>query len=178
MHTPHILLVDDDTALLQALPHMIALRLHGVQVDTADSAEDALRQIRLQDYDAIVTDITMPGMDGLELLAHIQESRPEIPTILITGQVDPRFLIKAMEQGAYDFIHKPIDRVSLVVTLHRAIQTRQLRRQIQEQQQLLISYTHLLAQLGEQNPDESSAIGSLVASGKHPSPFHPPAWLV
>lgn len=178
MHTPHILLVDDDTALLQALPHMVALRLHGVQVDTTDSAREALQRIWLKDYDAIISDIAMPGMSGLELLAHIQEVRPEIPTILITGQVDPSFLLKAMEQGAYDFLHKPIDRASLAITLHRAIQTRQLRRKVQEQQQLLRSYTHLLTQLEEQSPDESSATGSLAASGNHSSPFQPPAWLV
>ena len=78
METPHILLVDDDIALLEALPHMIALRIHGVQVDTSDSSHKALDQIQKHDYDAIVSDIKMPGMDGLELLAKIQELRPEI----------------------------------------------------------------------------------------------------
>jgi CheY-like chemotaxis protein len=71
--SPHILLVDDDAALLQALPHMIALRIHGVTVDTSDSAPGALEQIQDHDYDAIVSDIKMPGMDGLELLAKLQE---------------------------------------------------------------------------------------------------------
>src|SRR5438270_912849 len=75
MDTPHILLVDDDVALLQALPHMVALRFHGVQVDISDSAPGALDQIQEHDYDAIVSDIKMPGMDGLELLSKIQELR-------------------------------------------------------------------------------------------------------
>jgi CheY-like chemotaxis protein len=79
MDSPHILLVDDDTALLQALPHMVALRIHGVQVDTSDSAPEALELIQEHDYDVIVSDIKMPGMDGLDLLEKIQELRHIVP---------------------------------------------------------------------------------------------------
>src|ERR1700694_4360243 len=134
MNTPHILLVDDDLALLQALPHMVALRIHGGNVDTVDSAQEAIEQIQQYDYDAIVSDIKMPGMDGLELLATIQMLRPETPTLLITGHSDQDLVTQALRGGAYDFIQKPIDRVYFVAALHRAIQTHQLREQIQEQQ--------------------------------------------
>src|SRR2546428_8819170 len=129
MNSPRILLVDDDTALLQALPHMVALRIHGVQVDTSDSATGALEQIQERDYDAIVSDIKMPEMDGLELLTKIQELRPEVPTLLITGNADQAFFIQALRGGAYDFIQKQIDRVYFVAALHRAINVRTCRRQ-------------------------------------------------
>ena len=138
---------DDDAALLQALPHTVALRIHGVQVDTADSAQGALELLEEQDYDAIVTDIKMPGMDGLELLARIQERCPEIPTLLITGHAEQALITRALRGGAYDFIQKPIDRVSFVAALHRAIQTRQLRRQVHEQQQALAQHAQSLEHL-------------------------------
>jgi len=148
MDTPHILLVDDDTALLEALPHMVALRINGVLVDAADSALKALDQIQKHDYDAIVSDIKMPGMDGLELLAKIQELKPETPTLLITGHADQELVTQALRGGAYDFIQKPIDRVYFVAALHRAIQAHQLRRQVREQQvvleQLVEERTHEL----------------------------------
>src|ERR1700737_4755144 len=150
MNTPHILLVDDDLALLQALPHMVALRIHGVKVDTVDSAQEAIEQIQQYDYDAIVSDVKMPGMDGLELLATIQMLRPETPTLLITGHSDQALITQALRAGAYDFIQKPIDRVYLVSALHRAIQTRQLRRQIREQQHALQQHAQLLEQMVEQ----------------------------
>src|SRR6266699_5173308 len=76
MHPPHILIVDDDPALLQALPQTVSLRLPQAPVDTSDSAHRALELIRAQDYDTIVSDIKMPGMDGLELLTKVHELRP------------------------------------------------------------------------------------------------------
>ena len=154
MSSPQVLLVDDDVALLQALPHMVALRIHGVTVDTADSAQKALEQIQAQEYDAIVSDIKMPGMDGLELLAKIQELRPDIPVMLITGHADQVLITQALRNGAYDFIQKPIDRVYFVAALHRAIQARQLRRQVQEQHQALEEYAHSLEQLVEKRSRE------------------------
>jgi signal transduction histidine kinase len=131
-NAPQILIVDDDTALLQALPRMISLRIVGVGVDTSESAQAALEQIQEHDYDVIVSDIKMPGMDGLELLAKIQELRPDTPTLLITGHGEHNLAIRALRGGAYDYIQKPIDRDDFVASLHRAIQTRQLRRQVKD----------------------------------------------
>ena len=164
MNTPHILLVDDDIALLQALPHMVALRIHGVQVDTSDTASQALEMIHEHDYDTIVTDIKMPGMDGLELLAKIQELRPEIPTLLITGHADQSLITQALRYGAYDFIEKPIDRVYFVAALHRAISARQLRRQVQEQQQALELHAQTLEQLVMRRTQELLVANELIDS--------------
>jgi signal transduction histidine kinase len=134
---PQILLVDDDAALLQALPQALSLRISNLQVDTCDSAFEALEQIRGHDYDAIVSDIKMPGMDGLALLEKIQELRPETPTLLITGHGEHYLAIQALRGGAYDFIQKPIDRDYVVAALHRAIQMHHLRRQVREHQRAL-----------------------------------------
>ncbi|MDQ2887290.1 MAG: hybrid sensor histidine kinase/response regulator [Chloroflexota bacterium] len=126
----NILIVDDDQALLQALPQMLYLRMKGVQVDTADSALPALDRIQEHDYDAIVSDIKMPGMDGLELLTRIHELRPDAPVLLITGHGEHDLAIRALRGGAYDYILKPIDRDTFAAALQRAIQAHQLRRQV------------------------------------------------
>lgn len=176
MNTPYILLVDDDPALLQALPHMMALRIHGVQVDTATSAIGALNKIRAYDYDAIVSDIKMPGIDGLELLASIHKLRPETPTLLITGHIDQSLLVEAMKGGAYDFIQKPIDRIYFVAALHRAIQTRQLQRRVRKQQQRLDFYAQEIQKITEEHVAIRPV--DLVTTGREQSPFKPPRWLV
>ena len=137
MTEAYILIVDDDTALLQALPQALYLRMPGMRVDTCDSALAALELLKVHDYDAIVSDIKMPGMDGLALLAHVQEMRPDTPTLLITGHGDHNLAIQALRGGAYDFIQKPIDRDYFVAALRRATQTRHLRRRVQEQQRTL-----------------------------------------
>src|SRR5437588_11806317 len=134
MNGAYVLIVDDDPALLQALPQTLYLRIPGVKVDTCDSALEALKRIQEHDYDTIVSDIKMPGMDGLALLAKIQELRPETPTLLITGHGEHDLAILALRGGAYDFIQKPIDREYVVAALQRAIQTHQLRRQVREHQ--------------------------------------------
>jgi DNA-binding NtrC family response regulator len=129
-----ILIVDDDPALLQALPGVLQLRMSGLTVDTADSAAAALDRIATRDYDAIVTDIRMPGMDGLELLAEIRARRPDIPTLIITCHGETDLAVKALRGGACDFIRKPIDREYFVASLRRAMQMRELSRRAKEEQ--------------------------------------------
>lgn len=154
MMQAHILIVDDDTALLQALPQAIQLRLPDVQVDTTDSAFNALDLVRAHEYDAIVSDIKMPGMDGLALLAKIQELRPSTPTLLVTGHGDHSLAIQALRGGAYDFIQKPIDRDYFAAALRRAIQTHQLRCQVDEQQRALESHAKSLEQTVQERTRE------------------------
>jgi two-component system, sensor histidine kinase and response regulator len=132
MSTQHVLIVDDDPALLQALPQTLRLRMSDVVVDTAESALAALARIAERDYDAIVTDIKMPGMDGLTLLAEILARRPDTPTLMITGHGEYDLALRCLRGGAYDFIQKPIDRESFIASLHRAIEAHAANRRVKE----------------------------------------------
>jgi YesN/AraC family two-component response regulator len=154
MHAPHILIVDDDPMLLQALPQTISLRIPQAKVDTSNSAQGALEQIQKYHYDTIVSDIKMPGMDGLELLARIHELRPGTPTLLITGHGEHDLAIQALRGGAYDYILKPIDRDYFVVALRRALQTQVLQRQVVEQQHTVELHSKLLEGLVQQQTHE------------------------
>jgi signal transduction histidine kinase len=154
MNQAYVLIVDDDNALLQALPQAIYLRMNDVKVDTCDSALEALERIKQHEYDAIVSDIKMPGMDGLALLGKIQELCPRTPTLLITGHGDHSLAIQALRGGAYDFIQKPIERDYFIAALHRAIQTHQLRVQVAEQQQALELHAKSLEQTVQERTRE------------------------
>ena len=150
MSVPRVLIVDDDVVLLKALPEALQLRMEGVAVDTCDSAPSALRQINATDYDAIVADIKMPGMDGLALLAEIRALRPETPTLLITGHGHDDLAVLALRGGAYDFIQKPIEREYFLASLRRAIEARENRRHLHEQQEILEWHAHELESIVEQ----------------------------
>ena len=139
-----ILIVDDDTALLEALPEMLRLRLEGMRIDTCDNAVEALDRVARVDYDAVVTDIKMPGMDGLAVLREIKQLRPKTPTLLITGHGEHDLAVKALRGGAYDFVQKPIDREYFVASLQRAIDVRRLERQVEEQRLALEQHARVL----------------------------------
>jgi two-component system phosphate regulon sensor histidine kinase PhoR len=144
-----ILLVDDDNALLDALPETVRLRLEGVEVETCDSAPEALKRIEGTDYDVIVSDIKMPGMDGRALLAEIKERRPSTPTLLITGHGERDLAVAALRGGAHDLIQKPIDRDYFIASLERAIQLRQLDRRVAEQREALERHAQVLDHVGD-----------------------------
>jgi signal transduction histidine kinase/DNA-binding response OmpR family regulator len=150
----HILIVDDDTALLEALPETIRSRMANVSVDIADSGRKALALIADVDYDAIVTDIKMPELDGLGLLERVRDLRPDTPTLLITGHGERDLAIRAIRGGAYDFIEKPIDRDHFIASLCRAVQARRLRRQVDDQSQALARHADELEQMVQERTRE------------------------
>ncbi len=147
--TQRVLIVDDDPALLEALPEALRLRMSVLAVETCDSATEALGKIADEDYDAIVTDIKMPGMDGLALLDEIQKLRPETPTLLITGHGEHDLAVQALRRGAYDYIQKPIDRDYFTASLARAIERRGLARRIELQRLELERHSHVLEHVGD-----------------------------
>jgi signal transduction histidine kinase len=134
MNVPHILVVGDDPALAQALSESLQLPMKAVVVDASGSAADALGRIEAADYDAIVIDGKSPGTDGLALLSKFRALRPKTPTLLITGPHEDELAVKALRGGAYDFLQKPVDPDYAAASLKRAIQMRQLSRQVEEQQ--------------------------------------------
>jgi PAS domain S-box-containing protein len=146
---PTVLIVDDDPALLEALPETLRLRMSELDVETCDSAPEALSKIAAEDYDAIVTDIKMPGMDGLALLDEIKSIRPETPTLLITGHGEHDLAVQAIRRGAYDYIQKPIDRDYFTASLARAIERRGLARRIELQRLELERHSHVLEHVGD-----------------------------
>ncbi len=152
--SPRVLIVDDDDALLDALPKTLHLRMPGIRVDTVDSAAAALDRIAAVDYDAIITDIKMPGMDGVELLGRIREVRPDTPTLVITGHGQHDLAIQSLRGGAFDYQQKPVDREYVLASLQRAVQIRGLRRQVAEQQRALERHASALEQAVEARTQE------------------------
>lgn len=157
MYPAPVLLVDDDEMLLHALAETIRLRMSTVVVETASSAEEALRLLQQREYSAIVSDMKMPGMDGLALLAYVQEQHPDIPVLFITGYNDRESALQAVQAGAYDYIRKPIERDDFIAALYRALSTYRLRQQIKEQQQLIERYAFSFGHLMNHHfPEEES----------------------
>jgi len=105
--TEKVLLVDDEQDFLETLADR--MRNRGMAVDTSTSAIDALKRIDTTSYDAIILDLMMPGMDGLEALKLVKERRPELQVILLTGFGTLEKGIEAMKLGATDFVEKPAD---------------------------------------------------------------------
>jgi len=164
MNHTRVLIVDDDQALLQGLPQALRLRMEGVRVDTADSGTAALDRIAALDYDAIVTDLKMPGMDGLDLLAEIRTHRPDTPTLMITGHGEHDLVVHALRGGAYDFIQKPIDRDYFVASLRRAIERRALSRRVKEQQLALERHLNELEAVVDERTREMRQTNQVIDS--------------
>src|SRR5438093_11482250 len=156
--------VDDDPVLLQALPQALRLRMAGLNIDTADSGAAALDRIAAGDYDAIVTDIKMPGMDGLELLAEIGAHWPDTPTLMITGHGEHDLVVNALRAGAYDFIRKPVDRDYFVASLRRAMEMHQLSRRVREQQLALERHLNELEAIVEERTRELRETNKVIES--------------
>lgn len=102
-----VLLIDDEVEFLENLSERMSLR--GMNVSTASSGTDAVDALESEGYDAIVLDLQMPGMDGIEVLKHIRENSPNMQVILLTGHATLEKGIEAIKLGAMDFMEKPAD---------------------------------------------------------------------
>lgn len=147
-----VLFVDDNDELRRANGQ--SLDLAGIDVDTLSDALQALKKVDRDFTGIIVTDIRMPGIDGLELFRRIQAIDSEIPVILITGHADVPMAVKALRDGAFDFLPKPFSSDHLVGSVRNAlekrrlvIENRRLREGAGEGQDLLIGSSDAMRQL-------------------------------
>ena len=115
-----ILLVDDDPPFLFAGRELLMAQRRPCHVDTAADAEAALTAIRQQDYDVVVSDLRMPGLNGIQLLVECQLIRPDIPVVLISAFDDSQLEEEADRLGAYAFLHKPLDSDTFISVVSRA----------------------------------------------------------
>ena len=129
----HILLVEDDDSL--RLTQAMYLEREGFQVTAVGNGAEALRRIATDQYQAVVTDLRLDEIDGLEVLAAVKDKSAETEVILITGFGSVDTAVEAMKAGAYDYLTKPVDPDDLVITLKKALERLQLRRQVAYLQQ-------------------------------------------
>lgn len=121
-----VLIVDDEQSMRDMLA--IALRGEGFEVIAAENGEAAQAEIEAHPVDIVVSDIRMPGLDGLELLSQTREISPDTEVILITAHASTDSAIEALRLGAYDYITKPFDVEELKNTVAHALERQELQR--------------------------------------------------
>ncbi|MFL5455430.1 MAG: sigma-54-dependent transcriptional regulator [Myxococcales bacterium] len=131
-----ILIVDDEEPIRQVLTEVLGG--HGYVVRAAADGEEALRELSARDYDAIVTDVRMPKMDGLSLVRAVQQVAPEATVIVMSAYGSHDLAIEAMKAGAYDYLGKPFRPDEVLLVLRKAeererlrLENRRLRREIE-----------------------------------------------
>jgi len=116
---PFVNVVDDDALVLRSLGRL--LRSAGFAVRTFPSSRDFLSQAREGEPGCLVLDLTMPGLNGLELQAQLARSGNDCPVVFLSGNADVAQSVKAMKAGAVDFLTKPVDREKLLAAVRIAI---------------------------------------------------------
>lgn len=102
-----VLLVDDEEEFTEVLSER--MRTRGLDVDTSNSGLDAIKKVKEKSYDAIILDLAMPEMDGIDTLKHLLDQNPDLQIIFLTGHATVAKGVEAVKRGAEDFIEKPID---------------------------------------------------------------------
>ena len=123
---PHILVVDDDPDICQMIS--LCLKKNNFRVTCAGNTAEACLTLVQDQYDAIISDVMMPGEDGIAFLSRVHQAWPDIPVVLMTGHAQLQMTIDAIKNGAYDFVHKPFDFDFLLKIVQRAVNYSKLQR--------------------------------------------------
>ena len=155
-HAQKLLVVDDDAAMRQMLASLF--RERGYPVQEAASADEALERTRETEFDAVLSDIKMPGKTGIEMVGELRRVRPATPVVLMTafGSIDSA--VEAMRAGAFDYITKPFEPEAVLLTVERALE----RRALEEENRRLRRAVDQTASLGDLI-GESSAMREIFA---------------
>lgn len=116
-----VLVVDDDEAIRDTLYELLS---EHYLCQTAETAEKALARLEVESYDVVLTDLSMPGLSGLELLGHIRQKYPETPVIIISGISDKEHAQGLIKLGAFDYLLKPFRLDMVEKSVKRAVEYR------------------------------------------------------
>src|SRR5918911_878924 len=127
---PFRILVDDETAIREAI--RMTLEYEGYRVDEARSGQDGLDKAGRTPYDAILLDIKMPVLDGIEVLENLKTQRIATPVIMVSGHGDVSTAVECTKRGAFDFLEKPLNRDKLLLSVRNAVRTQKLEEEVDE----------------------------------------------
>ena len=127
-HIPRVLVVDDEEEIRKILSSI--LEKEGFKVITAPDGEQAMEKICFDTPDAVLLDVRMPGINGMEVLKKIKEIDDDLPVVLVTAYADIHQAVEAMKEGAYDYLAKPFDNNEVVWVTSRALAEGKLRRNL------------------------------------------------
>jgi response regulator RpfG family c-di-GMP phosphodiesterase len=156
-----VLIVDDEAPVRKVMAAVLAQI--GLPSETAASGEEALRILESQQIDAVISDLQMPGMSGMELLAKVRQNYPQMVFLVVTGVDDIRVGIQAMRQGADDYLVKPlqVDANILLASLTRALHVKHLEQEVE-------NYRHHLEEIvAEQTQQLREALHQIERSYDH-----------
>jgi DNA-binding NtrC family response regulator len=122
---PSLLIIDDDPAVRQTLQEVLEAKSYNVT--TAADGERGLSLLKEQPFDLVLSDLTMPGLGGMEILQYLVREQPGCPCIIITGFGTISNAVAAIRQGAYDYLTKPVDPGELLVVVSRALEHHRLK---------------------------------------------------
>jgi two-component system response regulator FixJ len=114
-----VFVIDDQETVRHALAEMLSV--FGFRVETFDSATSFLQRVGPAPTGCVVTDVRMPGLDGIELIRELARRQIELPVVLISGHADVPMAVAGIKAGAEDFIEKPVDDIKLVAAINRGL---------------------------------------------------------
>jgi two-component system nitrogen regulation response regulator GlnG len=156
--TSRVLIVDDEEAIRELVSHL--LEQEGLRPLVAQDGKTALQQLRAGSPDAMIVDLKLPDLDGLEILRQAKELDSDLPVVILTAHAKVRGAVEAMRAAAFDYLAKPYDHEELVRVVHRALAQRQLSRRI-KQLAGQTSASHDLTEIMGPSPAIGRLIGEL-----------------
>src|SRR5215204_5933231 len=168
---PSILIVDDEAGVRSALSGV--LRDEGYTVEAVESGEACLDRVVRNNYDAIILDIWLPGMDGLATLEKLQERHTDAPVIMISGHGNIESAVRAIKMGAFDFVEKPLSLDKTVLVVDNAVRQRRLELENRElratvdRRNIIVGESYKLRQLLEQVAMAAPTNGRVLIYGEN-----------
>jgi two-component system nitrogen regulation response regulator NtrX len=165
-----VLVIDDETGIREAI--RMTLEYEGYKIDEARSGQEGLDKAAKVPYDAILLDIKMPVLDGIEVLENLKEQRITAPVVMVSGHGDVHTAVECTKRGAYDFLEKPLNRDKLLLTVRNAVRQRSLEeenielKEKHEKEYQLVGRSPLMAELKSQVERAAPTKATVLITGE------------